>query len=79
MSKGVIFFKELSMPFDLITTHVQLSSVRVFIPYSDEDMLYLIENSLTFNVVENAEDLEGKYLRVRVYLSDIKAVIFDND
>ena len=79
MSKGVILFKELSMPFDLITTHVQLLSVRVFTPYSDEDMLCLIENSLTFNVVENAEDLEGKYLRVRVYLSDIKAVIFDND
>ena len=79
MSKGVIFFKELSMPFGLITTHVQLSSVRVFIPYSDENMLCLIENSLTFNVVENAEDLKGKYLRVRVYLSDIKAVIFDND
>ena len=79
MSKGVILFKELSMPFDLITTHVQLSSVLVFIPYSDEDMLCLIENSLTFNVVENAEDLKGKYLRVTVYLSDIKAVIFDND
>ena len=79
MPKGIILFKELSMPFDLITTHVQLSSVRVFIPYSDEYMLCLIENSLTFNVVENAEELEGKYLRVRVYLSDIKAVIFDND
>ena len=79
MPKGIILFKELSMPFDLITTHVQLSSVRVFIPYSNEDMLYLIENSLTFNVVENAEDLEGKYLKVRVYLSDIKAIIFDND
>ena len=79
MPKGIILFKELSMPFDLITTHVQLSSVRVFTPYSDEDMLCLIENSLTFNVVENAEDLKGKYLRVRVYLSDIKAVIFDNN
>ena len=79
MPKGIILFKELSMPFDLITANAQLSSVLVFIPYSDEDMLCLIENSLTFNVVENAEDLEGKYLRVRVYLSDIKAVIFDND
>lgn len=79
MPKGIILFKELSMSFDLITTNAQLSSVRVFIPYSDEDMLCLIENSLSFNVVENAEDLEGKYLRIRVYLSDIKSVIFDNN
>ena len=79
MSKGVILFKELSMPFDLITANAQLSSVLVFIPYSDEDIIRLVEDNVSFNVVENAEDLEGKYLRVRVYLSDIKAVIFDND
>ena len=79
MSKGTILFKELSMPFGLITASTYFSSVLVFIPYSDEDMLCLIENSITFNVVENAEDLEGKYLRIRVYLSDIKTIIFDND
>ena len=39
MSKGVIFFKELSMPFDLITANAQLSSVLVFIPYSDKDII----------------------------------------
>ena len=79
MSKGVILFKELSMPFDLITENAQLSSVLVFIPYSDEDIIRLVGDNVSFNVVENAEDLEGKYLRVRIYLSDIKAVIFDND
>ena len=79
MSKGVIFFKELSMSFDLITENAQLSSVRVFIPYSDKDIIHLVENDVSFNVVENAEGLEGKYLRLRVSLSDIKAIIFDND
>ena len=79
MSKGTILFKELSMPFDLITASTYLSSVLVFIPYSDEDIIRLVGDNVSFNVVENAEDLEGKYLRVRVYLSDIKAVIFDND
>ena len=79
MSKGVILFKELSMPFDLITESTYLSSVLVFIPYSDEDIIRLVGDNVSFNVVENAEDLEGKYLRVRIYLSDIKAVIFDND
>lgn len=77
MSKGVIFFKELSMPFDLITANAQLSSVLVFIPYSDEDMLCLIENSLSFNVVEKAEAFEGKYLSVELSLSVIKSVIFE--
>ena len=79
MSKGVILFKELSMPFDLITASTYLISVLVFIPYSDEDIIRLVGDNVSFNVVENAEGLEGKYLRLRVYLSDIKAVIFDND
>ena len=79
MSKGVILFKELSMPFDLITASIYLSSVLVFIPYSDEDIIRLVGDNVSFNVVENAEDLEGKYLRVKVYLSDIKSVIFDNN
>lgn len=79
MSKGVIFFKELSMPFDLITASTYFSSVLIFIPYSDEDIIRLVGDNVSFNVVEKAEDLEGKYLRVKVSLSDIEAVIFDND
>lgn len=79
MSKGTILFKKLSMPFDLITVSTYLSSVLIFIPYSDEDTIRLVGDNVSFNVVENAKDLEGKYLRVRVSLSDIKAVIFDND
>lgn len=79
MSKGTILFKELSMSFDLITESTYLSSVLVFIPYSDEDIIRLVGDNVSFNVVENAEDIEGKYLRVSVYPSDIKAVIFDND
>ena len=79
MPKGIILFKELSMPFDLITANAQLPSVLVFIPYSDKDIIRLVGNDVSFNVIKNAEDLKGKYLRVRVYLSDIKAVIFDNN
>lgn len=79
MSKGTILFKELSMPFDLITASTYLLSVLVFIPYSDENIIRLVGNNMSFTVVENAEDLEGIYLRVKVYLSDIKAVTFDND
>ena len=77
MSKGVLFFKELSMPFDLITANAQFSSVLVFIPYSDEDMLRLVENDLSFSVIENAEAFEEKYLSVEISLSDIKSVIFE--
>ena len=79
MSKGTILFKELSMPFDLITASTYLLSELVFIPYSDENIIRLVGNNMSFTVVENAEDLEGIYLRVKVYLSDIKAVTFDND
>ena len=79
MSKGIILFKELSMPFDLITASTYFSSVLVFIPYSDEDIIRLVEDNVSFNVVENTEDLEGKYLRVVVHLSDIKSIIFDNN
>lgn len=79
MSKGVIFFKELTMPFYSITTNIYLLSVRIYIPYSDEDIILLVENKVSFSVEENTEGLEGKYLRVKVSLSDIKAVIFDND
>lgn len=79
MSKGIILFKELTMSFDLITINIYLSSVRVFIPYSDEDIIRLIGDNVSFNVVENTEDLEGKYLRVVVHLSDIKSIIFDNN
>ena len=77
MSKGVIFFKELSMPFDLITTHVQLSSVLVFIPYSDKDIIRLVENDVPFNVIKNVEAFEEKYLSVEISLSDIKSIIFE--
>ena len=79
MSKGVICFNDLITSFDLITINAQLSSVLVFIPYSDKDIIRLIGDNVSFNVVENAEGLEGKYLRLRVSLSDIKAVVFDNN
>ena len=79
MPKGTILFKELSIPFDLITASTYFSPVLVFIPYSDENIIRLVEDNVSFNVVENAKDFKGKYLRVRVYLSDIKAIIFDND
>ena len=79
MSKGVIFFKELSMPFDLITANAQLPSVLVFIPYSDKDIIRLVGNDVSFNVIKNAEAFEEKYLSVEISLSDIKFIVFDNN
>lgn len=77
MSKGVICFNDLTTSFDLITTNVQLSSVTVFIPYSDKDIIRLVENDVSFNVLKNTEAFEGKYLSVEISLSDIKYVIFE--
>lgn len=79
MSKGVICFNDLTTSFVLITTNVQLSSVTVFIPYSDKDIIRLVENDVSFNVLKNTEAFEGKYLSVEISLSDIKYVIFENN
>lgn len=79
MSKGVICFNDLTTSFDLITTNAQLSSVLVFIPYSDKDIIRLVENDVSFNVLKNTEAFEGKYLSVEISLSDIKYVIFENN
>ena len=77
MSKGTILFKELSMPFDFITASVESSVVLIFIPYSDKDMIRLIENDLSFNVIENIDNFKGKHLVTKVSLSDIKFIIFE--
>lgn len=79
MSKGVICFNDLTTSFDLITINAQLSSVLVFIPYSDKDIIRLVENDVSFNVLKNTEAFEGKYLSVEISLSDIKYVIFENN
>lgn len=79
MSKGVICFNDLTTSFVLITTNVQLSSVTVFIPYSDKAIIRLVENDVSFNVLKNTEAFEGKYLSVEISLSDIKYVIFENN
>ena len=79
MSKGVICFNDLTTSFDLITTNAQLLSVTVFIPYSDKDIIRLVENDVSFNVLKNTEAFEGKYLSVDISLSDIKYVIFENN
>ena len=79
MSKGVICFNDLTTSFDRITTNAQLLSVTVFIPYSDKDIIRLVENDVSFNVLKNTEAFEGKYLSVDISLSDIKYVIFENN
>ena len=79
MSKGVILFKKLSKPFNFITVSVESSVVLIFIPYSDKDMIRLIENELSFNVVEKIGNFKGKHLVTKVSLSDIKFIVFDNN
>ena len=79
MYKGTIFFNDLSMPFDLIVETEYIPSILIFIPYSDEDILRLIENNIDLTVVEDEEGLKGRYLRIRLSLSDIKTIIFDHN
>lgn len=77
MYKGSIFFNNLAVPFDLIIKIECIASIIVFIPYSDEDILLLIENGINLTVVEDTDGLKGKYLRVIISLSDIKSIIFE--
>lgn len=77
MYNGTIFFNDLSMPFELIIKIEYIPSILVFIPYSDEDILRLIKNAINLTVVEDEEGLKGRYLRIRLSLSDIKTIIFE--
>lgn len=79
MCNGTIFFNDLSMPFALIVEPEYIPSILVFIPYSDEDILRLIENNINLTVVEDEQDLKGRYLRIRLSLSDIKTIIFEHN
>ena len=79
MYKGTIFFNDLSMPFNLIYKDECMISILVFIPYSDEDILRLIENGINLTVVEDEEGLKGRYLRIRLSLSDIKTITFEHN
>ena len=79
MYNGTIFFNDLSMPFDLIIKIEYIPSILVFIPYSDEDILRLIENSISLIIVEDEEGLKGRYLRIRLSLSDIRTIIFEHN
>lgn len=79
MCNGTIFFNDLSMPFNLIIKTEYIPSIVVFIPYSDEDILRLIENNINLTVVEDEEGLKGRYLRIRLSLSDIKSIIFEHN
>ena len=79
MYKGTIFFNDLSMPFDLINKNECIASILVFIPYSDEDILRLIGNGISLTVVKDEKGLKGKYLRIRLSLSDIKTIIFEHN
>lgn len=79
MYKGTIFFNDLSMPFDLIIKNECMTSILVFIPYSNEDMLRLIENSISLTIVKDEVGLKGRYLRIRLSLSDIKTIVFEHN
>ena len=79
MNKGTICFNDLLMPFDLIVKTECMASITVFIPYSDEDILHLINNNISLTVVEDEEGLKGRYLRIRISLSEIKTIIFEHD
>lgn len=79
MNKGTIFFNDLSIPFGLIIKLEYTSSILVFIPYSDENILFLIENAINLTIVEDEEGLKGRYLRIRLSLSDIKTIVFEHN